>query len=73
MKNLWFIAYVIGFATDLIERGATILEVKELMEHSNIRSSMEYIHAAKIELTVKNPLDAFIKGELKEDGSIHIK
>ena len=65
MKNLWFIAYVIGFATDLIERGATILEVKELMGHSNIRSTMEYIHVAKIELTVENPLDAFMKGYLK--------
>ena len=65
MKNLWFIAYVIGFATDLIERGATILEVKELMGHSNIRSTMEYIHVAKIELTVENPLDVFMKGDLK--------
>ena len=65
MKNLWFIAYVIGFATDLIERGATILEVKELMGHSNIRSTMEYIHVAKIELTVENPLDAFMKEDLK--------
>ena len=63
MKNLWFIAYDIGFATDLIERGATILEVKELMGHSNIRSTMEYIHVAKIELTVENPLDAFMKEE----------
>ena len=65
MKNLWFIAYVIGFATDLIERGATILEVKELMGHSNIRSTMEYIDVAKIELSVENPLDAFMKGDLK--------
>ncbi len=65
MKNLWFTACVIGFATDLIERGATILEVKELMGHSNIRSTMEYIHVAKIKLTVENPLDAFMKGELK--------
>ena len=50
-----------GFATDLIERGASILEVKELMGHSNIRSTMEYIHVAKVELSVENPLDAFIK------------
>ena len=52
-----------GFATDLIERGASILEVKELMGHSNIRSTMEYIHVAKVELSVENPLDALIKGE----------
>lgn len=52
-----------GFATDLIERGASILEVKELMGHSNIRSTMEYIHIAKVELSVENPLDALIKEE----------
>ena len=52
-----------GFATDLIERGASILEVKELMGHSNIRSTMEYIHVAKVEISVENPLDAFMKGE----------
>ena len=51
-----------SFATDLIERGATILEVKELMGHSNIRSTMEYIHVAKIELSVNNPLDELMKG-----------
>ena len=63
MINLLSIAYVIGFATDLIERGASILEVKELMGHSNIRSTMEYIHVAKMELSVDNPLDAFMKEE----------
>ena len=51
-----------SFATDLIERGATILEVKELMGHSNIRSTMEYIHVAKLELKVNNPLDELMKG-----------
>jgi len=51
-----------SFATDLIERGATILEVKELMGHSNIRSTMEYIHVAKKELSVNNPLDELMKG-----------
>ena len=63
MINLLSIVWGIGFATDLIERGASILEVKELMGHSNIRSTMEYIHVAKMELSVENPLDAFMKGE----------
>ncbi|MFR8233271.1 MAG: hypothetical protein ACLVA2_08185 [Clostridia bacterium] len=40
-----------------------MLEVKELMGHSNIRSTMEYIHVAKKELSVENPLDEFMKGE----------
>ena len=50
-----------NFATNLIENGASLIQVKELMGHSNIRSTMEYIHVAKIELTVDNPLDAFMK------------
>lgn len=54
-----------SFATDMIERGATILEVKELMGHSNIRSTMEYIHVANVKITVNNPLDEFVKGENK--------
>lgn len=52
-----------SFATDLIERGASIIEVKEIMGHSNIRSTMEYIHVAKIGLSVNNPLDELMKGE----------
>lgn len=51
-----------SFATDLIERGATIIEVKEVMGHSNIRSTMEYIHVAKMGLSVNNPLDELMKG-----------
>ena len=30
------------YATNLIENGATLIQVKELMGHSNIRSTMEY-------------------------------
>ena len=52
-----------NFATNLIENGATLIQVKELMGHSNIRSTMEYIHVAKMELSVENPLDEFMKGE----------
>lgn len=52
-----------SFATDLIERGAAILEVKELMGHSNIRSTMEYIHIANLKLSVENPIDEFMKEE----------
>lgn len=51
------------FATNLIENGVTLIQVKELMGHSNIRSTMEYIHVAKKELSVENPLDEFMKGE----------
>ena len=50
-----------NFATDLIERGATLIQVKELMGHSNIRSTMAYIHVANVKLDLESPLDAFLK------------
>lgn len=52
-----------NFATDLIERGATLIQVKELMGHSNIRSTMVYVHVANIKLDLESPLDALLKGE----------
>lgn len=51
-----------SFATDLIERGATLIQVKELLGHSNIRSTMEYVHVANIDLGLESPIDAFLKG-----------
>ena len=54
------------YATNLIENGATLLQVKELMGHSNIRSTMEYIHVANIDLGIESPLDVLLRGE--EDG-----
>lgn len=51
------------FATNLIENGVTLIQVKELMGHSNIRSTMEYIHVANIDLEIESPLDVFMKGE----------
>ena len=54
------------YATNLIENGATLIQVKELMGHSNIRSTMEYVHVANIDLGLESPLDVFLRGE--EDG-----
>ena len=56
------------FATHLIENGATISQVKELMGHSNIRSTMAYIHVANIDLGLESPLDLILKGEKEKDG-----
>ena len=50
------------YATNLIENGATLIQVKELMGHSNIRSTMEYVHVANIELGLESPLDVFLRG-----------
>ena len=54
------------YATNLIENGATLIQVKELMGHSNIRSTMEYVHVGNIDLGLESPLDVFMRGE--EDG-----
>ena len=53
------------FATNLIENGADLIQVKELMGHSNIRSTMHYVHVANIDLGLESPLDTFLKGEEK--------
>jgi len=53
------------FATNLIENGATLIQVKELMGHSNIRSTMGYVHVANIDLGLESPLDVLMKGEKK--------
>lgn len=62
-----------SFATDLIERGASIIEVKELMGHRNIRSTMEYIHVADIEVGINSPLDEFMKGAKNGENTRNIK
>ena len=50
-----------SFATNLIERGATLIQVKELLGHRNIRSTMEYVHVANIDLGLESPIDELIK------------
>ena len=56
-----------NFATNLIENGASLIQVKELMGHSNIRSTMEYIHVAKVDLGVESPVDILVE-RVKKDG-----
>ena len=34
-----------------------------IRDSSNIRSTMEYIHVANIDLEIESPLDEFMKGE----------
>lgn len=61
------------YATNLIENGATLIQVKELMGHSNIRSTMEYVHVANIDLGLESPLDVFLRGERDGKDSRNIK
>ena len=61
------------YATNLIENGATLIQVKELMGHSNIRSTMEYVHVANIDLGLESPLDILMKGEENGENKRNIK
>ena len=61
------------YVTNLIENGATLIQVKELMGHRNIRSTMEYIHVANIDLGLESPLDVFLRGEENGENSRNIK
>ena len=61
------------YATNLIENGATLIQVKELMGHSNITSTMEYVHVPNIDLGLESPLDVFLRGEENGENSRNIK
>lgn len=43
------------------------------MWHSNIRSTMEYVHIANIDLRLESPLDVFLRGEENAENSRNIK
>lgn len=46
-----------AFATHLLEDGATLLQIKELLGHVNIQSTTIYLHLANITTGLKSPLD----------------
>ena len=50
-----------SFATKLVEEGVPLVQVKELMGHSCIRSTMTYVHVANNMQKVDRPLDIFIR------------
>ena len=51
-----------SFATKLVEEGIPLVQVKELLGHSCIRSTMTYVHVANNMQKVKSPLDILVEG-----------
>ena len=50
-----------AFATRLVEEGIPLVQIKELLGHSCIRSTMTYVHVASNMQKVDSPLDIFLK------------
>ena len=55
-----------AFATRLVEEGIPLVQVKELLGHSCIRSTMTYVHVANNMQKVDSPLDIFLKKKEEE-------
>lgn len=52
-----------SFATKLVEHGIPLVQLKELLGHSCIRSTMTYVHIASNMQKVKSPLDIFVESK----------
>lgn len=52
-----------SFATKLVEEGVALVQVKELLGHNCIRSTMTYVHVANNMQKVKSPLDIYLEKE----------
>ena len=50
-----------AFATRLVENGVPLVQVKELLGHNCIRSTMTYVHVTNNMQKVDSPLDIFLK------------
>jgi len=61
-----------SFATHLVDNGADLHTVKELLGHSNLQTTMRYMHLTPKRMQgIINPYDALPQG--KEDNQQHLK
>jgi len=56
-KNVSFHSLRHAFATHMLEDGATLLQVKELLGHSSIQSTTIYLHLANLTAGLNSPFD----------------
>ena len=54
-----------AFAIKLVEKGVPLVQVKELLGHSCIRSTMTYVHVANNMQKVDSPLDIYLEKKEK--------
>lgn len=55
-----------SFASKLVEEGVPLVQVKELLGHSCIRSTMTYVHVANNMQRVDSPLDIYLEKKEKK-------
>jgi site-specific recombinase XerD len=48
-----------AFATHLLEDGANVIHIKQVLGHTHIQSTTFYLHVANIETNLKSPLDTY--------------